>query len=235
MANSPPTPRKLDVPATDSLRLKDPSQFRYIGKEGTNIVDGFDITTGRATYGQDVRLPGQKYAVVARPPVMGGKVASYDATETKKVPGVVQIVEIPAPVLSHGVPAVGRNRRHRRQHLGGDPGPQGAEDRLGRRPARDLRFAGLSRGDGGDRPPAGDGPAQRRRLRRRLRGRGQESRGRVLHPAQSPMRRWSRPSATCRIVDGKAEVWTSVQSPQAAHDLVAKYLGLPRARTSRST
>ena len=35
------------------------------------------------------------------------------------------------------------------------------------------------------------------------------------------------PSATCRIVDGKAEVWTSVQSPQAAHDLVAKYLGLP--------
>ena len=35
------------------------------------------------------------------------------------------------------------------------------------------------------------------------------------------------PAATCRIVDGKAEVWTSVQSPQAAHDLVAKYLGLP--------
>ena len=93
---------KLAVPdspaaATDSLRLKDPSQFRYIGKEGTNIVDGFDITTGRAKYGQDVRLPGQKYAVVARPPVMGGKVTSYDATETKKVPGFVQIVEIPAP------------------------------------------------------------------------------------------------------------------------------------------
>ena len=35
------------------------------------------------------------------------------------------------------------------------------------------------------------------------------------------------PSATCRIVDGKAEVWTSVQSPQAAHDLVASYLALP--------
>src|SRR3984957_18430893 len=80
-----------------SLPLKDPSEFRYIGKEGTNIVDGFAITTGRAIYGQDVRLPGQKYAVVARPAVMGGKVASYDATEAKKVPGVIQIVEIPAP------------------------------------------------------------------------------------------------------------------------------------------
>ena len=103
---------KLDVPATDSLKLKDPSQFRYIGKEGTNIVDGFNITTGRATYGQDVRLPGQKYAVIARPPVMGGKVASYDATETKKVPGVVEVAEIPA-VLSHDVSAVRRNRGHR--------------------------------------------------------------------------------------------------------------------------
>ena len=88
---------KMGAPTPGSLSLKDPSQFRYIGKEGTNIVDGFNITTGRATYGQDVRLPGQKYAVIARPPVMGGKVTSYDATETKKVPGVVQIVEIPAP------------------------------------------------------------------------------------------------------------------------------------------
>ena len=80
-----------------SLPLKDPTQFRYIGKERTNIVDGFNITTGRATYGQDVRLPGQKYAVIARPPVMGGELSSYDATDAKKVPGVVQIVEIPTP------------------------------------------------------------------------------------------------------------------------------------------
>ena len=71
---------KMGSPTPGSLQLKDPSQFRYIGKEGTNIVDGFNITTGRAIYGQDVRLPGQKYAVIARPPVMGGKVTSYDAT-----------------------------------------------------------------------------------------------------------------------------------------------------------
>ena len=35
------------------------------------------------------------------------------------------------------------------------------------------------------------------------------------------------PSATCQIVEGKAEVWTSVQSPQAAHGMVAAYLALP--------
>ena len=88
---------KTGVATPVSLPLKDPSQFRYIGKEGTNIVDGFAITTGHTTYGQDVRLPGQKYAVIARPAVMGGKVASYDAADAKKVPGVVEIVEIPAP------------------------------------------------------------------------------------------------------------------------------------------
>ena len=65
---------KMGAPTPGSLSLKAPSQFRYIGKEGTNIVDGFNITTGRAIYGQDVHLPGQKYAVIARPPVMGGKV-----------------------------------------------------------------------------------------------------------------------------------------------------------------
>ena len=45
----------------------------------------------------------------------------------------------------------------------------------------------------------------------------------IPHNAHATMK----PSATCRIADGKAKVWTSVQSPQAAHDLVAKYLGLP--------
>src|SRR5260370_27176418 len=83
----------MAVPAGDKLRLKDPSQFRYIGKGEINIVDGFDITTGRATYGQDVRLPGMKYAVIARPAVMGGKVASYDAAAALKVPGVEKVVE----------------------------------------------------------------------------------------------------------------------------------------------
>ena len=39
----------MAVPAVNVLKLKEPAQFRYIGKEGTKIVDGFDITTGRAT------------------------------------------------------------------------------------------------------------------------------------------------------------------------------------------
>src|SRR5215469_10580180 len=46
----------LPAPAADQLRLKDAAQFRYIGKGTTPIVDLFDITTGRATYGIDAKL-----------------------------------------------------------------------------------------------------------------------------------------------------------------------------------
>src|SRR5687768_16060514 len=76
------------VPARETLRLKDPKQFRYIGKGQLKLVDGHDIATGKAQYGIDTRLDGMLYAVVARPPVYGGKVASFDSAETLKVPGV---------------------------------------------------------------------------------------------------------------------------------------------------
>ena len=58
----------------------------------------------RAEYGIDVRLPGMLYAVVARCPVFGGKVASFDATKAKAVPGVKNVIEI-----SSGVAVVADN------------------------------------------------------------------------------------------------------------------------------
>ena len=53
----------LPTPPADQIKLKDPSALRYIGKGTIPIVDLFDITTGRATYGIDAKLPGMKYAV----------------------------------------------------------------------------------------------------------------------------------------------------------------------------
>ena len=85
----------MPVPARETLRLKTPAQFRYIGKGEVKLVDGPDIVAGRAGYGIDTVLDGMLYAVVARPPVYGGKVASYDAAAARKVPGVVRVVEIP--------------------------------------------------------------------------------------------------------------------------------------------
>jgi isoquinoline 1-oxidoreductase beta subunit len=60
------------VPARDTVRLKNPSQFRYIGKGQIKLVDGPAMVNGKAQYGIDTRVPGMLYAVVARPPVYGG-------------------------------------------------------------------------------------------------------------------------------------------------------------------
>ncbi|HEY1585850.1 MAG TPA: molybdopterin cofactor-binding domain-containing protein, partial [Polyangia bacterium] len=218
----------MPVPATDTLKLKDPAQFRYIGKEGINIVDAFDITTGRAIYGQDVRLPGMKYAVIARPPVMGGKVVSYDASEAQKVAGFVKIVELPAPSFplafqpSGGIAVVADNtfaaiKARDALKIKWNDGPHAGYDSVAfraameetaRKPGAPLR----SEGDFASAFAAADKKVE-----------GSYYIPHLAHATMEP------PAATCRIVDGKAEVWTSVQSPQAAHDLVAKYLGLAPA------
>ncbi|HEY0203769.1 MAG TPA: molybdopterin cofactor-binding domain-containing protein [Acetobacteraceae bacterium] len=81
------------VPETASLRLKDPKDFRYIGRGRVGITDLRDITVGKATYGADVRLPGMKYVVIAHPPVTGGKLVSFDAKDALAVSGVEQVIE----------------------------------------------------------------------------------------------------------------------------------------------
>ena len=58
-------------------------------------VDLPDIMVGTAIYGIDVKMPGMVYAVVEHCPVTYGKVKSFDAAEAKKVPGVLQVIEIP--------------------------------------------------------------------------------------------------------------------------------------------
>ena len=85
---------KESVPSIEGLKLKDPKDFRYLGKGQIGIVDLRDITTGKAHYGADTRLPGMKYAVIARPPVTGGKLVSFDATEAMKVSGVEKVMEV---------------------------------------------------------------------------------------------------------------------------------------------
>ena len=88
-----PAARELPVPRQEELTLKRPEDFRYIGKD-VPIVDLNEMTSGRAGYGIDVRLPGMKYAVIARPPVYGGRVASYDQASALAVPGVERVVKL---------------------------------------------------------------------------------------------------------------------------------------------
>ena len=86
-----------------NVALKDAAQFRVIGKSHARLDTPAKVN-GSAKFGIDVRLPGMLYAVAERCPVFGGKVASFDTTAAKVVPGVKHVVQI-----SSGVAVVADN------------------------------------------------------------------------------------------------------------------------------
>jgi len=83
---------KQPVPAT--VRLKDPSQFRLVGKR-IRRLDSRPKCDGSLKFGLYLDLPGMKTAVVAHPPVFGGRVKSLDDTAARGVEGVREVFEIP--------------------------------------------------------------------------------------------------------------------------------------------
>jgi isoquinoline 1-oxidoreductase subunit beta len=84
---------KVPIPDPASVRLKDPKDWRYIGKSVKRLDIPMKIN-GTAIYGIDVKLPGMKYAAIAISPVFGGKLISYDARAALALPGVYKAVEI---------------------------------------------------------------------------------------------------------------------------------------------
>ena len=84
---------RITVPKKEQLQLKQPSEWRYVGK-GMTSVDLEKLCTGKAMYGMDARLDGMLYASIEHPPVFGGKIESIDDQEALKVAGVHQAVRI---------------------------------------------------------------------------------------------------------------------------------------------
>ena len=73
--------------------MKDAKDYKYIGKP-TKRIDSKEKVTGVAGFGIDVRRPKMLHAVVARSPVFGGKVKSFDGTKAKAVSGVKEVVQV---------------------------------------------------------------------------------------------------------------------------------------------
>ncbi len=83
---------KLPIPNLNTVPLKNSDDFTVVGHD-TRRFEGRDKATGAAKFGIDSRVPGMLFAVVARCPVFGGKVASFDAAKTKAVPGVRDVIQ----------------------------------------------------------------------------------------------------------------------------------------------
>ncbi|MDX3905723.1 MAG: molybdopterin-dependent oxidoreductase [Pigmentiphaga sp.] len=215
------------IPKGDALKLKTRAEFRYIGKNRVRLVDLEDIGKGQAIYGMDMRLPGMVYAVVARPPVVGGKLRKVDSSKALAVPGVLKVVEIPgfagAPAFLPlgGVAVVARNTWAARQGrdalvLEWDDGPNASYDSAEYKKTLEAaaRKTGKVMRSNGNAVRAWTEAPEAERLAAEYY---------VPHLAHASM---EPPVATVRIQGGKAEVWTSIQNPIAARDAVAARLKL---------
>ena len=215
----------LPVPAEDKIKLKDASAFRYIGKGNVRPTDQVNITTGQATYGQDVMLVGMRFAVIARPPVLGGKVASLDSSAAMKVPGVEKIVTLqptPAPYKFAPLGGVAVIAKSTWAALKGrdalkitwDDGPNKVYDSKAYRAQLEasVKQPGKVERNIGDVDKALASAAKVITA--------EYYAPHIHHATMEP------PAATARMLDGKWEVWAPVQSPGAARDDIAKAVGV---------
>ena len=84
---------KLDVPDPKSMKLKDPKEWKIVGKPVARL-DTIDRVTGKQVYGTDVKLPGMLNAAIKDCPVFGGKLKSYDESKVSGMPGVKKVVRV---------------------------------------------------------------------------------------------------------------------------------------------
>jgi isoquinoline 1-oxidoreductase subunit beta len=217
---------KQSVPSVEGLKLKDPKDFRYLGKGEVSIVDLRDITVGTAHYGADIRLPGMKYAVIARPPVTGGKLVSFDATEAKKVSGVEKVIEVkgwPWPSKFQplgGVAVIARNtgaaiKGRDALKVVWDDGANGKYDSVTYR--GELEAA--ARKPGLVVRQEGDADAALKSADKVIVG--EYYLPHFAHASMEP------PVAVADVKGDKAEIWAPVQSPGGTREDVAKTLGIP--------
>ncbi|HTV58831.1 MAG TPA: xanthine dehydrogenase family protein molybdopterin-binding subunit [Verrucomicrobiae bacterium] len=87
-----------ELPVPKDVPVKTPKDYRLIGTN-RGRVDAPFIVIGEAHYGIDTKLPGMLFAVVARPPVLGDRVKSFDPAPALAVPGVRKVFEVPAVEL----------------------------------------------------------------------------------------------------------------------------------------
>jgi len=222
---------KLPVPLRDHLRLKNSTEFRYIGKGKLGVYDGIDIVNGHGQYGIDTRLKNMLYAVVARPPAFGDTVASYDATETLKVHGVVRVVELkssPPPANFNplgGIAVIASNTwaaiaGRKALKIKWQKGPHAGYESIAYR----AELENASRKPGTVVRNVGNVDATLKSAANHI-----TAEYYIPHLAQAPM---EPPAATARIVNGECEVWACTQAPQASRELVAKWLKLPEHKVT---
>jgi isoquinoline 1-oxidoreductase subunit beta len=221
-----PLAAQLPVPNREELQLKPPSAWRYIGKAAPHY-DLVDLCQGKPLFGMDVRVDGMVYAAVARPPVLGGKVKSYDEKLALEVKGVSQTVPIEPFQPPHafqplgGVAVIadntwsafkGRGKLNLAWENGSHAGYSSPEfkkelQQTARQPGKVLRNVG-------------DVDAEFAKG-----GKIVEAEYYAPHLAHATM---EPPVAVADVRNGKAEIWAPTQDPDGVRQTVAHLLGMKK-------
>ena len=85
---------KLPVPDLKSVKLKDPKDWKLIGKAGVKRLDTADKLNGKQIYAIDLKLPGMLTATIMDAPVFGAKIKSYDEAKVKAMAGVKGVYKV---------------------------------------------------------------------------------------------------------------------------------------------
>ena len=223
----------LPVPAKADLHLRPIASLPHLGKH-VPADNREAITNGSAIYGIDATLPGMKFAVVARPPVYGGKVLRLDSTEAEKVPGVERVVSLPSPPPPSGfqplggVAVVARDtwaaiQGREKLSITWDDGPNATYDSAAYR----ANLEQSSKAPGRVARNQGDVDAALASAAKRV-----TADYYVPHLAHAPM---EPPAALASVADGRVEAWACTQNPSGARDEIARALGIPADKVTVHT
>ena len=231
--------KAASVPVPKDVPLKDPKDYRIVGTKRAR-VDGQHIVIGEAHYGIDTKVPGMLYAVVARPPVFGGKVKKFDATRALAVPGVRKVFEVPAVEMP---PLFGEERKpdsgHQHYLWGGvavvadstwqaiagrraltvdwDDGP-GAEESTAKQRAT---LTELLKTPGKELKKIGDPDAAVASAAKTVEADYETPF--LAHTTMEPV------NCTASVCAGKCEVWAPTQNPNGMATALASVLNLPQS------
>jgi len=217
---------KLPVPKKDDLRFKSKESYRYIGK-GMPSYDLANLCTGHATYGMDVRVDGMVYASIERPPVLGGRIKTYDDKQALLVKGVHQTVSIDTFTPPHGFQALGglaviadntwsAMQGRKKLKVEWDNGKHAVYNSESFK----KELEETARKPGKAERTVGDVDAEFAKG-----GKIVEASYYAPHLAHASM---EPPVAVADYRSGKVTLWTSTQNPQGVQETVGKALGIPK-------
>jgi isoquinoline 1-oxidoreductase beta subunit len=211
---------KLPAPAAPAL--KSASTFKLIGTSPKRLDTPAKVD-GSAVFGIDVRLPNMLYAVVARSPVFGGKLSSFDAAKAKAVPGVKQVVQV-----STGVAVIAENtwaamEGRRALTIAWD---EGANATVSSASIRDL-FIRLSGQPGAEARRVGDPAAALAAAAKRI-----DAVYEAPYLAHAPMEPLN---CVAHVTPTSCEVWASTQAQSSARDIAARTSGVAPANVKVNT